>query len=176
MRCGFALVAQQEAAASAMARQRASLWPELLPVSELPPHFFPRGASSARPLPSPARRALSRTGVCPGTAMILGGNLILPCVCVCVCVCRSQTLIVLGDALPAEVAGVRTLCPDRRHPAETKAPMAALRAHRDQVLLVRPDRYVAAAFWPDDAESVRAAVAGFRSELGAGTRPLAPKL
>jgi 3-(3-hydroxy-phenyl)propionate hydroxylase len=40
--------------------------------------------------------------------------------------------------------------------------LAAVRAHRDQILLIRPDRYVAAAFWPDGAA---AAVAAFRAHL-----------
>ncbi len=42
--------------------------------------------------------------------------------------------------------------------------LVATRAHRDQILLLRPDRYVAAAFWPGDAS---AAVAAFRAELSA---------
>ena len=33
-----------------------------------------------------------------------------------------------------------------------------LRAHRDQLLLVRPDRYLAAAFWPEQSSSVVAAL------------------
>jgi len=37
-----------------------------------------------------------------------------------------------------------------------------LLAHRDQLLLVRPDRYAAAAFWPEDAAAV---VAAFRNAL-----------
>ena len=38
-------------------------------------------------------------------------------------------------------------------PEPSPALVAALRAHRDQIILVRPDRYVAAAFWHDDAEA-----------------------
>lgn len=41
-------------------------------------------------------------------------------------------------------------------------------AHRDQILLIRPDRYVAAAFWPDQAE---ATVAAFRVQLKPHMRP-----
>lgn len=37
-----------------------------------------------------------------------------------------------------------------------------LLAHRDQILLVRPDRYAAAAFWPEEAEQT---VAAFRAAL-----------
>ena len=61
---------------------------------------------------------------------------------------------------------VRVLRPDwdDEHAA---LPMGAIRAHRDQVLLLRPDRFVACAFWPDDPVSVREAVRGFREKLGA---------
>jgi 3-(3-hydroxy-phenyl)propionate hydroxylase len=41
--------------------------------------------------------------------------------------------------------------------------MRPVRAHRDQILLIRPDRYVAAAFWP---EQISEAVAGFREAMG----------
>jgi 3-(3-hydroxy-phenyl)propionate hydroxylase len=37
-----------------------------------------------------------------------------------------------------------------------------LRAHRDQLLLIRPDRYAALAFWP---EQCRQAVADFRNAV-----------
>jgi 3-(3-hydroxy-phenyl)propionate hydroxylase len=40
----------------------------------------------------------------------------------------------------------------------------SLRAHRDQLLLVRPDRYIAIAFWPHELERV---VAEFRSTIRA---------
>lgn len=74
--------------------------------------------------------------------------------------------VVLGDGLPAVLGGVRTARPDwaDEHAA---LPMAALRAHRDQLLLVRPDRFVAAALWPDRPASVRATVANFRASLRA---------
>ena len=39
-----------------------------------------------------------------------------------------------------------------------------LRAHRDQIILVRPDRYVAAAFWPGQAADI---AASFRRVLRA---------
>jgi 3-(3-hydroxy-phenyl)propionate hydroxylase len=42
--------------------------------------------------------------------------------------------------------------------------LKACRAHRDQILLIRPDRYVAAAFWP---ENTTATVAAFRAHLKA---------
>ena len=40
---------------------------------------------------------------------------------------------------------------------------AAFRAHRDQILLIRPDRYVACAFWVENAAT---AVAAFREAMG----------
>lgn len=95
---GFALIAQQDATARAMADLRDRLWPELAP-----------------------------------------------------------TMIALADGLPATVADIATLVP------EPGPALAALRAHRDQIILVRPDRYVAAGFWPDDTE---AAAMAFRAALG----------
>jgi 3-(3-hydroxy-phenyl)propionate hydroxylase len=44
----------------------------------------------------------------------------------------------------------------------TPSVAAALKAHRDQLLLVRPDRYAATAFWPHHAAE---AVAAFRARL-----------
>jgi 3-(3-hydroxy-phenyl)propionate hydroxylase len=46
---------------------------------------------------------------------------------------------------------------------------APLRAHRDQLLLVRPDRHAAVAFWPENAGE---AVAAFRERLCAARTPL----
>ena len=48
--------------------------------------------------------------------------------------------------------------------ARPGAPLVTTRAHRDQILLIRPDRYVAAAFWPENAA---AAVSAFRAQLNA---------
>ncbi|MEE1556554.1 MAG: hypothetical protein V1262_11580, partial [Alphaproteobacteria bacterium] len=62
--------------------------------------------------------------------------------------------VLLGDAMVP--GGVTRLIP------RSGLALAAVRAHRDQILLIRPDRYVAAAFWPDDA---MAAVAAFRAHL-----------
>ena len=58
----------------------------------------------------------------------------------------------------------RKLQPDRSNP-HCVAPLAALMVHRDQLLLIRPDRYVAAAFWPS-LRSASDAVAAFRVQLG----------
>jgi len=54
------------------------------------------------------------------------------------------------------VEGIESLVPE-----EGQA-LAMLRAHRDQIILVRPDRYVAAAFWPGGGD---AALEAFRSRL-----------
>lgn len=70
---------------------------------------------------------------------------------------------------------VRALCPEWEDP-HTALPMAAIRAHRDQILLIRPDRFVAAACWPDDARSVRATVAALRAKLGYGGGTAAARL
>ena len=48
---------------------------------------------------------------------------------------------------------------------------APFMAHRDQILLVRPDRYVAAAFWPEDYPSVEKALA---RQLKEGRNETAP--
>lgn len=69
----------------------------------------------------------------------------------------APTLIALGEGLPADIEGVASLVP------LTSTVMPALRAHRDQIILVRPDRYVAAAFWP---EEVDAAISAFRAAMG----------
>ena len=97
---GFALIAQQDGTARAMAALRHSLWPELTPA-----------------------------------------------------------LVAVSGAPPIDLPDVTPLV------AEPGPALAALRAHRDQIILVRPDRYVAAGFWPDDAA---AAVRGFRAKM-AGT-------
>jgi 3-(3-hydroxy-phenyl)propionate hydroxylase len=90
---GFALIAQQEEPAAAMAALRDRLWPALQP-------------------------ALVAIYADPPT-----------------------------NNLPPILPGITTLVP------EPGPALAALRAHRDQIILVRPDRYVAAAFWPGDAEA-----------------------
>jgi len=90
---GFALIAQQEEPAAAMAALRDRLWPALQP-------------------------ALVAIYADPPT-----------------------------NNLPPILPGITTLVP------EPGPALAALRAHRDQIILVRPDRYVAAAFWHDDAEA-----------------------
>ena len=95
---GFALIAQQEGTARAMAESRDRLWPELAPA-----------------------------------------------------------LVAIAEDPPADLPGVVSLVP------EPSPALPALRAHRDQIILVRPDRYVAAGFWPEDAA---AAVAGFRAAMG----------
>ncbi len=48
--------------------------------------------------------------------------------------------------------------------AKPGEPLVAARAHRDQILLIRPDRYVAAAFYPGDAARIAAA---FRERMHA---------
>ena len=78
----------------------------------------------------------------------------------------SPTLLLLSDDEPhCSTDGFAALRPDwaSEHAA---LPMSVLRAHRDQVLLVRPDRFVAAAFWPSNAASVHDTVAAFRSAMG----------
>lgn len=77
----------------------------------------------------------------------------------------APTCVALGDGLPEEVAGILTLRPDRGH-EHVSRPMAAIRAHRDQVILVRPDRYVAAALFPDQHYGVQNVVSAFRKVLG----------
>jgi 3-(3-hydroxy-phenyl)propionate hydroxylase len=77
----------------------------------------------------------------------------------------APTCIALGDGLSANIAGIRTLRPDRSHEHVTR-PMAAIRAHRDQIILVRPDRYVAAAFFPEDCDGIQRAVSAFQLCLG----------
>ena len=94
---GFALIAQREDAARAMAEMRETLWPELAP-----------------------------------------------------------TMISIAETLAADIPGVVALVP------EPSPALPALRAHRDQIILVRPDRYVAAGFWPEDAA---AAVPVFRAAM-----------
>ena len=95
---GFALIAQQDGAARAMAELSDNLWPELAP-----------------------------------------------------------TMLAIGENLSANIPGVTTL-------VTTPSPaLPALRAHRDQIILVRPDRYVAAGFWPEDAAAM---VAAFRRAIG----------
>jgi hypothetical protein len=66
----------------------------------------------------------------------------------------EPTLITIGDSLSSNVDGVTTLVP------EASPAMPALRAHRDQIILVRPDRYVAAAFWVEQADKT---VSAFRA-------------
>ena len=66
----------------------------------------------------------------------------------------EPTLITIGDSLSLNVDGVTTLVP------EASPAMPALRAHRDQIILVRPDRYVAAAFWVEQADKT---VSAFRA-------------
>lgn len=84
----------------------------------------------------------------------------------------APTMLLLSDEEDAQLPGgdaqegaVAALRPDwtSEHAA---LPMSAMRAHRDQVLLVRPDRFVAAAFWPGDVASVRETVAAFRHAMG----------
>jgi 3-(3-hydroxy-phenyl)propionate hydroxylase len=68
------------------------------------------------------------------------------------------SLLAISEDPPADIAGVTVLVP------EPGLAMAALRAHRDQILLIRPDRYVGAAFWPKDMEPISRI---FRAVLGA---------
>lgn len=68
----------------------------------------------------------------------------------------APTLIALADSSLPPLPGITSLIP-RPDPS-----LKALRAHRDQILLVRPDRYVAAAFWPDEAQR---AVKAYRAIL-----------
>jgi 3-(3-hydroxy-phenyl)propionate hydroxylase len=60
----------------------------------------------------------------------------------------APAMIALGEDPPLDLAGVTALIP------EPSPSLPALRAHRDQIILVRPDRYVAAGFWPEDSASV----------------------
>lgn len=64
--------------------------------------------------------------------------------------------VLLSGGAAAAPAGVARLV------SQPGPALTAVRAHRDQILLIRPDRYVAAAFWPDDALAV---VAAFRTHL-----------
>jgi 3-(3-hydroxy-phenyl)propionate hydroxylase len=69
----------------------------------------------------------------------------------------TPSLITLTDtALPAlpGVAGILS---------RANSALRSMKVHRDQILLVRPDRYVAAAFWPEDAART---VKGYRDKLG----------
>jgi 3-(3-hydroxy-phenyl)propionate hydroxylase len=64
-------------------------------------------------------------------------------------------VLLMPKAVPP-VDGVTSLV------AAPGAGLVASRAHRDQIMLIRPDRYVAAAFWPEDAGQ---AVTAFRNVL-----------
>jgi 3-(3-hydroxy-phenyl)propionate hydroxylase len=68
----------------------------------------------------------------------------------------APSLVAIGEDMPSDLDGVTTLVP------EANPAMAALRSHRDQIILIRPDRYVAAAFWPSDIDAVDA----FRAAMG----------
>jgi 3-(3-hydroxy-phenyl)propionate hydroxylase len=68
----------------------------------------------------------------------------------------APSLVVIGEGLSDDLTDITTLTP------EANPSMAALRAHRDQIILVRPDRYVAAAFFLEDAAT---AVEAFRATL-----------
>jgi 3-(3-hydroxy-phenyl)propionate hydroxylase len=69
----------------------------------------------------------------------------------------TPTMIVIAETPPTDLSDAVTLVP------EPNPALPALRAHRDQIILVRPDRYVGAAFWPENAN---AAVASFRAAMG----------
>lgn len=56
----------------------------------------------------------------------------------------APTLIAITEAALPPLVGVTNLLAGR------DPSLRALKAHRDQIVLVRPDRYVAAAFWPED--------------------------
>jgi len=77
---------------------------------------------------------------------------------------HTRASVVLGDNLPPYIGNLRTLRPDW-HDEHATLTMAALRAHRDQVLLLRPDRFVAAALWPNDPLNVSRTVAAFRAVI-----------
>lgn len=69
----------------------------------------------------------------------------------------SPSRVFLSPAAAAALDGITSLVAKPGHGLVT------VRAHRDQILLVRPDRYVAAAFWPEGAA---AAVTAFRDAVG----------
>ena len=69
----------------------------------------------------------------------------------------SPSRVLLSPAASVPIDGITSLA------AKPGPGLVTVRAHRDQILLVRPDRYVAAAFWPQDADAV---VAAFRDVLG----------
>lgn len=65
------------------------------------------------------------------------------------------------------VGDARVLLDDDAGPHEP-ALFQPLRAHRDQILLVRPDRYVMAAFQPEEADALAARIAAMLPPSGAG--------
>lgn len=69
----------------------------------------------------------------------------------------SPSRVLLSPAASVPIDGITSLA------AKPGPGLVTVRAHRDQILLVRPDRYVAAAFWPQEADAV---VAAFRDVLG----------
>ncbi|MFP6775136.1 MAG: bifunctional 3-(3-hydroxy-phenyl)propionate/3-hydroxycinnamic acid hydroxylase [Alphaproteobacteria bacterium] len=69
----------------------------------------------------------------------------------------SPSRVFLSPAAAAALDGITSLV------AKPGPGLVTVRAHRDQILLVRPDRYVAAAFWPEGAA---AAVTAFRDAVG----------